>query len=1002
MATHDVDVDAIESLLQELEGGVDGGRCRSKNAEPKIEPSAQQHGSASPSIIQFSTYSTAGNSTPAPAFDTSSSGQTSSGGPRVLGKLTPLKSVAAGSPGSGACVTPTPVVWSQYKQTVTGSTPSDVVLPSKESVAAMVERRRLNSRSGGGRRQEDGTRAADMEEDTSANCVNFLPITHARFLRELGGITPLARWGHSLTAVGGANGQLMMFGGTTSCSGEATNDLFTFTPAVAGGAAMWEPSLAVRDSAAAEARPEPRYYHAAAMYESRYLVVMGGRTSHGSASIGDLWAYDTVSQRWAQWWSSKQSSNAQHRDAPAAIYGHTVTEYLGCLYIAGGKVRRAAASDDSGAKEASKETVSNDVFVFHMATRQWRKRISGKKCAAAMDEEAQDVVVPAKRVHHAACLHQGSLLIVHGGEGADGQLLSDTWALDLHSKTWTCLHRGNTADAVPRSHHCLFSCGEGVLCGFGGSSRNAVGGLHRGGVATAQMSVLPILTVLPVTVGHDVNNVPVPLCTGQWSVVVVGNSSSALATKRDFGAAIAAGFLYVFGGSSGAESATNQLLRCLVLDGVPHQETADLKGRLRTLILSGGAASSKAATVVAGWRWDCDIGLTVGSSTLYAHRAWLHQRAPKFLADVLTCRFTESEISTTMTVEEQQQMLGGTLTALPSGPSTGHFFRPPIFTLDGNSRVKGLDAALTVEQLESFLEFLYTGNVAQSEDATLVSALRRAAAAYEVSELTAALSDPAYSAATALVADMGQLAESSAFANATVLFVDPHTGHEVSHAAHTWVLAASCDFFCRLLRPLWTEQGKTQSQLDGVTARVTNSKCLVPPASQGPAGSRRTIVIGPVKIPSLSVRAVLRYLYTATLEVAPEYALQTLMAAHALGLDTLRAHCESLVARQEVSFSTCCDFFTLARQYRAPMLEELSLLTAAAGYDDVKKCHSFQLLEVDQRALIERIASDIVSSATGQRVMHQQNQQLPSPPKTEQKPSEYYASRMNAVSALHH
>ena len=108
-----------------------------------------------------------------------------------------------------------------------------------------------------------------------------------------------------------------------------------------------------------------------------------------------------------------------------------------------------------------------------------------------------------------------------------------------------------------------------------------------------------------------------------------------------------------------------------------------------------------------------------------------------------------------------------------------------------------------------------------------------------------------------------------------------------------------------------------------------------------------------------------------------------MMAAFTLKLPRLQAHCESIVAREEVNFQTCCDFLSLAVTYQAPMLEELSLLTAGVGYSDVSRLQAYQNLDPAQKQRVDKIGQEL----RGHWV-------TPAAPATEQKSPSAYAARM--------
>jgi hypothetical protein len=297
---------------------------------------------------------------------------------------------------------------------------------------------------------------------------------------------------------------------------------------------------------------------------------------------------------------------------------------------------------------------------------------------------------------------------------------------------------------------------------------------------------------------------------------------------------------------------------------------------------------------------------------------------------------------------------------------------------------------VTSEQLAALLAYLYAGSIPDIDNEALVAGLRSIALGYSIQHLTDALSladetSMAEAADLELARDLETMLSSGLGANATILFVDPHTERQVVHSANTVILMNASELFHQLLKPIVAvasgggdaKQQQQQSHVvRGITATLGRS-----------ASSKRGIIIGPVPIPSLAVRHVLRFIYTAELDVPPEAAFPTMMAAYTLRLPRLQGFCESIIAREEVNFHTCCDFLSLAMTYQAPMLEELSLLTAGVGYAEVSKSQSYQNLDAINKQRIDKIGMEL----RGHWV-------APAAPVTEHKSPSAYASRMQSAS----
>jgi hypothetical protein len=410
--------------------------------------------------------------------------------------------------------------------------------------------------------------------------INFLPIMCARYLRPVG-LTPTARWGHSLTHI--TPDVMLLFGGI-DVNGTETASLMSFNPTTIS----WDPLYTMTDT------PVARHSHAACAYDGRYLVISGGVAQHSGRVLDDIHLYDIYTHHWRCLWNGEREGSRQNRNEPGPRFGHSVVLHEDRLFLYGGKTvvvvgpdaagggRRRGSNTSFSSKGATLGVTDNttaaatltsgsDVYVFSLNSYRWRRRLhctKGRRSTSvtgtgstAVDlnvsgEDQQEGSVellptrPSARAYHAACA-RGSLMFVNGGAGTAG-VLTDTWAVDLTTGLWRCIHRGGTADAVPRERHALFVCGEALLL-VGGCSGG--GGLHER--ITDKFTNFAV--VLPL-VGAAVE---MPC----WIPVAMGNVSIVAPSKRSFGAALSGGFVYVFGGVSGAEPATNTMIRFLAADG---------------------------------------------------------------------------------------------------------------------------------------------------------------------------------------------------------------------------------------------------------------------------------------------------------------------------------------------------------------------------------------------------------------------------------------------------
>ncbi|AYU78802.1 Galactose oxidase, central domain/Kelch motif containing protein, putative [Leishmania donovani] len=395
--------------------------------------------------------------------------------------------------------------------------------------------------------------------------VNFLPIMCARYLRPVG-LTPTARLGHTLTPV--TPDTMLLFGGL-DLHGEETTSLMAFSTTTIS----WEPLYTLSEA------PVARHSHAACAYDGRYLVISGGVAQHGGAVLNDMHVYDLHTHHWRCVWDGQRDGLAENRNEPGPRFGHTMVLQDDRLYLYGGKTtsesrqrtRRGSGTGSAVAGTTAAATLANgsDVYVFSLSSYRWRRRVRaakehrpsppGQAAAAPSTEkpgedanaEGQQTVRtrPATRAYHAACI-RGNTMYINGGSGASG-VLTDTWSVQLHTGEWHCVHRGGTADAVPREKHAIFVCGEALLLvgGCSGGSLNE----RMAGKFTHFAVVLPL-----------VGNAAGAPC---WIPVAMGNMSIVQPHKKSFAAALTGGFVYVFGGVCGAEPATNSMVRFLAADG---------------------------------------------------------------------------------------------------------------------------------------------------------------------------------------------------------------------------------------------------------------------------------------------------------------------------------------------------------------------------------------------------------------------------------------------------
>ena len=973
--------------------------------------------------------------------------------------------------------------------------------------------------------------------------VNFLPVMHARLMTGVAGIVPRPRWGHSFTAVGDA---IYLFGGTTA-DGNTSNDVFEFLPkyntfepihmrgeatssAVEGNSASAVSAApaaagggALRINSDATEPPSARCHHTAVAYQGRYLVIFGGQSARGSVLLNDVHILDTRRRTWRHCSSESSAFSpvgiAPNKNEPTGRYGHSAVVIGTKMYVFGGKaIKRgdeASTSSNTNAVTAAAAatntaslgtSLSNDVYVFCLRTLQWKKRIhvsaSSTAAATAGADGSAAAAAPARRLHHAACAI-GDVMYVNGGEAAAGQLLADTWALDVGARAWRLVH--SAPHCPPRSRHALFGCGEALLAvaGLAGgsglsafaasSSSSALGG---GAAATAPLAVLAVTESCPDT--GAVRTIPLSEMGG-WIPVSLGaaNANTIPSTNKSFGATTHNGFFFTFGGVASGSQPTADVTRCLAMDGVPPTESGDgsfaaLQAQMRTLredkaladlFLEGVADGAEAHAQHIADASSAAAAAAASSSTVEPPRVGLHKlilqhRAPLFYADVLACKSrgvyvtsrgaVTSPLGAAPAAASADGNAFAAATTAAAAAASSALNSVPSYAIAGGPRgAKGLSVAFTPNALKRFLDYLYcaevphkASDVTESEEGGVsgatddLSILIAAAEAYSLANFASylyflransgsgsvgAAAAPTASASVSEAQNTSPARSHKAFktaraehlrtlrselpslfstllatgkgATASIVFEDKDTHLETTIAAHPLLLANSCEYFRQLLRPLLLARppsssssaslgggGDASSSNNNATVKQSHS-CGGVTAKRTPNAaptSKRSIVVAKVPIPRLGTRHVMRYLYTRDPSaVPPEDALMTMIAASGLGLFGLQTHCEAIVAREEVTFDTACAYITLAAAHKAPLLSELSILTAALGLLEPGLCMEASIPFTNLPPPTQAVVRSIAAQLQGKWAPPPQQQQLDGV--AQQQDAAVYQGRMSSA-----
>jgi len=211
---------------------------------------------------------------------------------------------------------------------------------------------------------------------------------------------------------------------------EGENETWTFT------ASRWD---LLHDGAGTA--PSTRSHHAA-LYEplGARMVVFGGYRA--GTRLGDTWAFDPSGGTWTL-------MNGGGSGAPAAREGHAVAYDTP-------EARMIVFGGLSGVP-------FNDTWAFDVGAARWENLHDGEGTA------------PEARTEHSAVYDvDGERVVVFGGWSAGPPLetFNDVWAFDLTSDQWAQLHDGSgTAPAARGEHTAIYDPAAGRIVVFGGRLR---------------------------------------------------------------------------------------------------------------------------------------------------------------------------------------------------------------------------------------------------------------------------------------------------------------------------------------------------------------------------------------------------------------------------------------------------------------------------------------------------------------------------------------------------
>lgn len=257
-------------------------------------------------------------------------------------------------------------------------------------------------------------------------------------VEEQRGESPLPRFGHTTTLVGGT--RVVLFGGATGDSGRytITADAYSLDVSTTTWAKIQAEGVV----------PSARAAHAAACVDQLQLVVYGGATGGGSLSSDELYLLDIRKEERSQWMAVPVLG-----PTPGRRYGHSMVFNKPLLVVFGGNNGQQA---------------ENDIWVLDVERSpfQWSE-------VTVMSTTRG----PLPRVYHSAeVCREGpaaGMMVVFGGRTADNRSLKDIYGLRQHRDgRWDWVEaptkRGNPPE--PRfQHSCLFLGPKLLIVGGRGS-----------------------------------------------------------------------------------------------------------------------------------------------------------------------------------------------------------------------------------------------------------------------------------------------------------------------------------------------------------------------------------------------------------------------------------------------------------------------------------------------------------------------------------------------------
>jgi hypothetical protein len=800
-----------------------------------------------------------------------------------------------------------------------------------------------------------------------------------------GSMAPSARFDHTAVAVAG---KLILFGGTHTGRRTAVNDCFEYDYA----SSAWEPTFASRGEA-----PSPRSEHAAAAVDLDgfgvpcHMVVIGGRNAEGEA-LGDVHVFSMHEQAWTPLQGDGK--------LPQPRYGHSLAAIGAKVYMFGGRTWKPTDASTAGDKTGAWH-LSSDMYVLDVAKQTWHRYTGrgAKAGAVGQSDNGDGAPHPDKRFQHASCASfDGSSIFIHGGVGAHSEPLSDLWKYDVATRLWTEIQRDNS---VPRSRHTLHYLDDAIVAVGGVTVHKQSGGQN----ATAAVSAISSLAASsPAWFHHRL-----------WGSAVLAPSRAGAAC------ALLEGVLFIHGGASPSETseALSELLATSVASSLLPQSVhaGTSSGHPEVGVAALAAALRRHVALY-------DLALDTGDGALIGmHRVVLNVRAPKLLAALLALVNDDT-----------------TVALAAQGAKSLHQFADSakVCVTVANRHHDGLPCALPKQALLWLREYLYTAQLLMPSGMSTElefkeftdTVIRPACAAYGIEHLDSVLRRMASTPGTSpqksetagaaeqgpsfsrrrleaqlisqrtLSASIESLVGDTLTSDCTLNFGDDSDRYAeaLSIPLHSAIVAARSQPLRRLINgvlhppkrpgsamntphlpvPLGTGYDSapmTPAQPNAVyTDRVSGMTAEIR-FSAVDAGAR-TIVIRPPRadaprqLPALesAVNAAVHHMYTGgTTGVTESNAVEVLMAAKALELPSLAAAAERLIVHH-VDLATATGVTSLAPPSELVALLQLGaahhadhvlsrvVIAAALRYEEVHTLDAFEGLPPRVRQYVRTVA----------------------------------------------